>query len=450
MHAALRLGVLCAALLLTACSSQHYLVNPPLSADSNGPRYSISDVPPQPNNSDSLHIVVTLSGGGYRAAALAYAVLDALNDTVIQWEGTPRSLLNEVDIISSVSGGSLAAADFLVHRDEYFPGFERRVLGLDLQSKAVSKFLSPSGLFAQTSSRYGRGDLLQEVLDAQLFHGATYGALPRQRPVVILNATDIHSGERFGFTQEEFDHLCSDLSLVPVARAVAASMAVPVVASPITLWNHSLSCPVRPRTQRSIPFIDEARYLHLADGGLADNTGARMPLEYVAAAGGLLQSTRLGGYRGIKRGVFIIVNAMRTPRDDEDDTPDTPGILRQFQSVHAVPIKRSSVDGIGLLGAAIERWAQQIREANPQVLDGLLDSDLRFHVIEIGLKELPGRAEFLPLRSLPTELRISQAEVQSIKQFVRAKLDGDPAWHALLDDLNSSARPPEPSVVAAK
>lgn len=41
------------------------------------------------------------------------------------------------------------------------------------------------------------------------------------------------------------------LAVLPVARAVAASMAVPVVASPITLWNHSSNCPVRPRAHRS-------------------------------------------------------------------------------------------------------------------------------------------------------------------------------------------------------
>lgn len=434
-----RAVLVCASLVLGACSSKHYVLNPPLSPAENGPRYAMADLPAQPDNGDSLHIIVTLSGGGYRAAALAYAVLDVMNETTITWEGKRRALLEEVDIISSVSGGSLAAADFVRNRDDFFPGFERRVLGLDLQSSVLGRFLTPSGLLAQTSKRYGRGDLLQEVLDEQLFHGTTFGDLPRRRPIVILNATDIHSGERFGFTQEEFDHLCSDLARMPLARAVAASMAVPVVASPITLWNHTATCQALPTLTRPIPFIDTSRYLHLVDGGLADNTGVRMPLEYVAAAGGLLQSTRMGGYKGIKKGVFIIVNALPSPRDDEDDTPDTPGLLRQFQSAHSVPINRSSIDGIGLLGAAVERWGEQIRAANPRTLDGLLDKDIRFHVIEIGLKDLPGRWEFRPLRSLPTELRISQAEIQSIKRFVRAKLEGDPAWRDLLDDL---ATPP--------
>jgi NTE family protein len=435
---AIRLGLLALSILCTACSSKHYFINSELPADQPVSRYAIPDIKRQEGNSDSLHVMVSLSGGGYRAAALSYAVLDALNKTTVQWEGQSKSLLDEVDVIASVSGGSLAAADFVINRSDFFPGFETRVLGLDLQSKALSRFISPSGLWSQTSNRYGRGDLLQNVLDEELFHGITFGDLPKQRPAVVLNATDIHSGERFGFTQDEFDHLCSDLSRFPVSRAIAASMAVPVLASPITVWNHSEKCAVPRNLDRAIPFIDSARYLHLSDGGLADNIGVRTPLELIAGAGGLLESTRRIGYRGVRRTVFIIVNALPAPPAVEDDTPDTPGLWRQFRSIYSVPIDRTSADGVGLLRAAVDRWTQQLQQVSEDRLDGLLAKDLQFHVIEVSLRTPLGLGAHSPLSQMPTELRISPAEVQRIKEFVASSLAKDSAWQAMLDDLRTT------------
>jgi NTE family protein len=49
-------------------------------------------------------------------------------------------------------------------------------------------------------------------------------------------------GNRFVFSQEQFDLICSDLSQLEVARAVAASSAVPVAFSPIVLKNYAGTC----------------------------------------------------------------------------------------------------------------------------------------------------------------------------------------------------------------
>ena len=55
---------------------------------------------------EEIAIVLALSGGGTRAAALSYGVLQELRDTSIGQGETTRRLLDEVDTISSVSGGS--------------------------------------------------------------------------------------------------------------------------------------------------------------------------------------------------------------------------------------------------------------------------------------------------------------------------------------------------------
>ncbi len=66
-------------------------------------------------NSDSLQVVLAFSGGGNRAAALSYGVLEELARTEIVWEGQRRRLLDEVDMISSVSGGSFTAAYYALY-----------------------------------------------------------------------------------------------------------------------------------------------------------------------------------------------------------------------------------------------------------------------------------------------------------------------------------------------
>src|SRR5260221_6665788 len=83
-----------------------------------------------------------------------------------------------------------------------------------------------------------------EFYDRYLFDGKTFGDLLKRnrRPFLSLNATDMSLGATFQFTQEQFDYLCSDISTFPVARAVAASAAFPILLSPVTVNNYGGRC----------------------------------------------------------------------------------------------------------------------------------------------------------------------------------------------------------------
>lgn len=59
-----------------------------------------------------------------------------------------------------------------------------------------------------------------------------------ERPLILINASDLAYGVRFSFVQEYFNLLCSDLNSFPVARAVAASSAVPIAFNPIVVENY--------------------------------------------------------------------------------------------------------------------------------------------------------------------------------------------------------------------
>src|SRR5258706_13012755 len=95
------------AILISACATPAYQPNVPLSP-SVQPVYAFRALA-HPGNSDSLLVVMALSGGGYRAAAFGYAALEALSQTRVRWESEDKRLIDELDVLVGVSGGSLTA-----------------------------------------------------------------------------------------------------------------------------------------------------------------------------------------------------------------------------------------------------------------------------------------------------------------------------------------------------
>jgi NTE family protein len=97
------------------------------------------------------------------------------------------------------------------------------------------------------SPAFARSDLAAEYYDKHIFEGGTFGDMAaRKGPFIIMNATEMTHRTRIEFTQEAFDLICSDLSLFSVARA-AASSAIPMALTPITLRNYSGTCGLRHR-----------------------------------------------------------------------------------------------------------------------------------------------------------------------------------------------------------
>jgi NTE family protein len=430
------LGVLLLLVMLcSACSTAHYAINAPqLAGTVPVSGYALRHLKGE-NNSDSLVVVLALSGGGYRAAALAHAVMAELANTPIRWEGQRRSLLDEVDVISAVSGGSLAAAYFALRPDHFVREFEQRVLAVDLQAALLQRALSPAGLWRQTSSTFGRGDLLQEVLDENIFHGRRFADIPRRRPMVHINATDMRHGQRFEFTQDQFDHLCSDLDAFPVSRAVAASMAVPVLLSPITVWNQRGHCPVAPELHPIAGQAASSRYIHLVDGGLADNTGLNALLDNVAVHGGLRRMARASGLVGVRKRVIFVVNAQVAPQDPEEDTPHTPGLVRQLRSLVNVPIDRHADTKVQHLSDTVRQWQAELRETGAP--DGRAGPG-GFHVIELNMSRARNPLQAEALQRIPSGLRIEPAQLAQIRAFVRDELASSHPWRDLLQDLDDT------------
>lgn len=206
-----------------------------------------------PKNSQDLFVVLAFSGGGTRAAAFSYGVLQSLRDTTINVEGKQRRLLDEVDVITSVSGGSYTAAYYGLFGDRMFEDFTHEFLYRDWQRELVGLAVRPQSLTAMASGSFNRSDLVAGYLDRTLFRHATFAQISRNGlPFVIINASDINNATTFSFIQQQFDFLCSDLSAYPVGHAVMASSAVPGPFASIALRNYD-DC-----SERHRPWVADA------------------------------------------------------------------------------------------------------------------------------------------------------------------------------------------------
>ena len=96
-------------LLISGCSSYGVIHNEPVTGTDQQTPYSIETWAQSKEASDFV-FVLNFSGGGTRAAAMAYGVMQELRDTTVVIDGQETRLLDEVTHISSVSGGSFTSA----------------------------------------------------------------------------------------------------------------------------------------------------------------------------------------------------------------------------------------------------------------------------------------------------------------------------------------------------
>ena len=233
-RSSLMIGV---ALATGACTTYGVIENRPLAHGEGNPGYTLGEFARNlSHRTDELTLGVAFSGGGTRAAALSYGVMLELRDTRVLMGGKEQRLLDAVSAISSVSGGSFTSAYYGLYGDRLFVDFEERFLRRDVEGVLLRGLLNPLRWF---SSR-GRTEMAVAYYQESLFGEATFADLMRKdSPLILINTSDLSSGARFSFVQEYFDLLCSDLTSFALARAVAASSAVPVLFDPVVVENYA-------------------------------------------------------------------------------------------------------------------------------------------------------------------------------------------------------------------
>jgi NTE family protein len=449
MQAALRLAGALLLLFLSGCAP-FLASNQPLAKWDLGYGYRPKNTVAQHPIGDVL-VILAFSGGGTRASALAYGVLQELRDTPI----AGGRLLDEVDAITSVSGGSFTSAYYGLYGDRIFEDFEERMLKTDLQTGLLHQLFNPINWFRLASGYFDRSELAVTLYDDKVFDDKTFAdMLARPGPSIQINATDLAAANFFTFFQPQFDLICSDLSSFSVARAVTASSAVPGAFSPIPLRNYAGTCgfvtppwldvglesrKTDPRRYRAAATIagyldaDDRPYIHLLDGGIADNIGLRVPLQNVMLTGGpTARLEELGGAR-FRHIAVIVVNAEVHPKPKFSLAANAPGIGAVLSSISDTQIYSYNFDTIQLMRESIVKWGASLRTLE----GGPVDASLV--VVDFETIEDPKERAFF--NSVPTALGLPDKTVDRLIAVGRQLLRESPEFRQLVTSLQ---RAPEP------
>lgn len=442
-HLPLSILLLLLAFWVSGCA--HYRVNAPLAKVDRSTGYRFANTS-SPTNSSELLLILAFSGGGTRAAALAYGVLEELARTQVGPQGKEHRLLDEVDIISSVSGGSFAAACYVLWGDRIFSDFEPQFLKKRVQCNLLTRCSAPWSTVRMASLKFNRTDLAAEYYDRLLFKGATFGDLAVQtgRPFLVVNATDIAVSGRFEFTQDYFDLLRSDVSQFPISRAVAASSAVPVLFGPIILKNYSAgteepepkeirvaltdpssSSRLRNLARQARSYVDgRRRFVHLLDGGIADNLGLRSAVDRAIVHEAPTKIAPSTALQDAKRIAVIIVDAHTDPYQGWNVTDRIPGLGAVLNTVSSATISRYSFETVELFRETLGRLTHE----RPS-------GELSAYIVELHFNQLTDAADRSFYNSVPTSFQLPSGTVDRLRHLARRELASNKEYRELISDL---------------
>jgi NTE family protein len=447
----LRAGLRClpglgAALGLAACTTYGVVANVPLEPDDRGPVYSLGEFARNPRrHADELTLAIAFSGGGTRAAALAYGVLQELRDTRVPIDGQDRSLLDVITVISSVSGGSFTSAYYGLYGDRIFVDYEEQFLRSNVEGALLRGLLNPLRWF----SSHGRTEMAVSYYQQSLFGDATFADLARRNaPLILINSSDLSTGGRFSFVQEYFNLLCSDLGSFPLARAVTASSAVPVLFEPVVVENYSgcaggmppwlVAAKARDRgdeylsmvVQDDLAYRNKVRYrfAQFVDGGITDNLGLRALLDAVELAGGAEKYLRTLGIAAPRRIAIISVNAAAGTPGGIGESNRAPTFEQTMNAVTNVQLDRYNVATLQQTQQSLDRWAREL--STPERPVGS-------YFIRLSFEDVPDVPLRRFLNDIPTSFVLDKEQVARLIATGRELLRHNADYQRLLAGLRA-------------
>jgi NTE family protein len=435
------LSLFTALLFISGCTSIGVIDNQPLSKAEPGKSYSLSEGAARRGTGD-ISLILAFSGGGTRAAALAYGVMEEMRDTLVTIDGEPRRLLDEIDIISSVSGGSFTSAYYGLYGDQLFDEFKGVFLTQDVQGVLIRAVLSPSQWFSDT----GRTEIAVQYYEDHVFHDSTFNDLKNQDgPLILINATDLGYGVRFTFVQQYFNLLCSDLGTFPISRAVTASSAVPMLFNPVVLENYRECKGSEPEwlaaaektaadDQQLLEVVrglnsyskESRRYAHFVDGGITDNLGLRAIYEIVEVAGGPNAFMKQVGGRPPRHLAIISVNASTDASPKMDESKNSPSLEETVNAVTDAQLHRYNAATLELMSYTIERWARELSTPKKKVTP---------YFIRLGFRDFEEPKKRKLFNRIPTSFTLSDEQVDHLIAAGRQLLRDNPDFQRFVADL---------------
>ncbi|MBC5763404.1 patatin-like phospholipase family protein [Ramlibacter albus] len=374
---------------------------------------------------------LAISGGGSRSANFGMAALQELDEL---------GVLQHVDAVSAVSGGSIPAAYFALNGERTDWSLRARELAAtDFALPLIGKLFNPVSLAATTFTDRDRSDMLAELFEEKLFGGrsVTFAELgPRgpRRPAVYFNATDTtNGGTRFVFSDQAFLQTTgSDLSKYPIAWAMASSGAFPGIFNSVTLRRYSLD-PAKRREATEDP--NDKRYLHLIDGGPSDNLGVETLIRLAREH----HVNRLNAQQSAQ-GCMIVVVDSHVPNAGvaemrQSDRRNFGSVVLDLNFLDAIDAMLSNRRDQTLAQMGIHRDVPQ-GQFNVELAPGLWDYKIRPYRrvarFPVDYYYLDGRA-FTEARYLT---QVNAVDLSAVRQPERREFDCH-VWHVALDEIQS-------------
>jgi NTE family protein len=452
-------------LMLAGCATRP--INPPTARYDPDKSYRIERQSENQEDNATL-VILAFSGGGTRAAAFSYGVLETLRDMQVTTKsGRNVRVLDTVDLITGISGGSFTALAFGLYGDRLFDIYETSFLKRNVQGELVKRAFDPFNWPSLASNGWGRSELAANMYDEILFNGATFKDLKRYGPRILVSATDLADGTRLIFNPENFDVLCTDLSSVRLARAAAASSAVPVVLSSITIDNYGGTCGYRPppwaklfldnpdpprpaartvkRLQELEAFADREHrpFLHLVDGGVSDNVGMRGVLDVLSTFEALHAAGQKTPYDHVRNIFIFVVNSLATPPNDWNLHENPPALFEVLIKATGTPIDRYSYDTVETLRDIEARWAslREVRDAikpypalGEKLQTVMRAPDITIRVVEVSFGVVPDKAERDYLNTLPTSFVLDDEAVDRLRMAAKSAILASPEVKRLMSN----------------
>jgi NTE family protein len=245
-----------------------------------------------------------------------------------------------------------------------------------------------------------------------------------------------------------------------VSRAAAASSAVPVALTPIALRNYAGSCDFRmPKdlekilieqdiTQRQFHYVNNLRpyldsknrkFIHLVDGGVADNLGLRTALDRVLLFGDFWSTLKFNRIENTHKVVIIIVNAETEVDKKLSIIGKLPGIGAMLSSYSSIAITRYNFETVMLLRESFGRWTREVQEnrcaGKPVSTEPGACGDIKFYLIEVKFDALKDEYERSYFKQLPTSFKLKPEVVDELRQVASGILNESAEYQRLLNDL---------------
>ncbi len=443
----------------------------PINFVSTQPAAPSPDYIPDATDDGSTVVALSFSGGGTRAAAFGYGVLQELDSLTIDEFPHHRTLVDNVRTVAGTSGGAVLAAYLGYKGKEEYRDFRERFLYQDAEANMTTSVL-PATL-AKAALQGGANDRnsFARWLDDNLFDHATFSAFGKPgRPLVWVTASDIYNNTPFLFTEDTFAALCSDINRLKIAEAVGASAAVPVAFAPMILQAPNIDCDYhRPlwleralntenpsirlqayaRSLDSYQADQNLNYVRLLDGALTDNLGITGLTLELAKAGtpyaplSPLQAVRLRNF------IFIVTDAGRHIPYEWGETQRPPHLGNIVRAVSDTAIASANRSGFDAIDLALNRWQDVLiryrcglsREQVLKVRGTLAGWDCRD--VTVTTEYLSFRdadpAHFDRLNRMPTRLKLARDDADLAIEAGRQAVRNNPNIQKIAQEARKGA-----------